>query len=143
MQLKSEDFKKIRRLAVQFVYSSDVNQQYTFQNDSFEYFLQHTEAEPEHRSFLRSFVLTFFDLLPKIDVSIESHAKNWKINRISKVDLAILRIATLELMERKDTDIGIILSEAAAIAQEFGSEHSPAFVNGILDAIAKDVRQKS
>lgn len=140
LRLKSEDYKKIRRFAVQFAYSCDVNQQFVLQNAVLESFMEHAEVEMAQKSFLRTMIYGLFSHLRKIDATIEKHAKNWKISRISKVDLAILRVATLELLERKDTDIAVILSEAAAIAQEFGSENSPAFVNGILDAIAKEVR---
>lgn len=140
--LKLEDYRKIRRFAVQFSYSSDVNQQFTLQNSALENFIQHAEVLPEQRLFLRSMLSSLFDHLREIDSIIEKHAINWKISRIAKVDLAILRVATLELLERKDTDVGVILSEAAAIAQEFGSENSAGFVNGILDAVARDVRKK-
>jgi N utilization substance protein B len=92
------------------------------------------------KDFLRSLLNAVFDNSKKIDELIETNAKNWKISRIAKVDLAVLRVATIELIERNDTDVGVIISEAASIAQEFGSANSASFVNGVLDAIAKTVR---
>lgn len=139
--LKPADFKQIRRFAVQFVYQQDINQQFVMQHQTLQHFMQQSDVIEAQKDFLRNFLTVLFDNSKKIDDLIEAYAKNWKISRIAKVDLAILRVAILELLERNDTDVGVIIAEAAAIAQEFGSGNSASFVNGILDAIAKDVRK--
>ncbi|APJ02518.1 transcription antitermination factor NusB [Silvanigrella aquatica] len=138
--LKPADFKQIRRCAVQFIYQQDVNQQFVMQRQALDQFMRQFEVAEQQKDFLRSLLNAIFDQSKTIDALIESKAKNWKISRIAKVDLAVLRVATIELLERTDTDVGVIISEAAAIAQEYGSSNSAAFVNGILDAIAKSVR---
>lgn len=138
--LKPADFKQIRRFAVQFVYQQDINQQFVMQRQVLDHFMRQSEVVEFQKEFLRSLLNAVFEQSKKIDDLIEVNAKNWKISRISKVDLAVLRVATIELLERNDTDIGVIISEAASIAQEYGSANSAAFVNGILDAIAKSVR---
>jgi transcription antitermination protein NusB len=138
--LKPADFKQIRRCAVQFVYQQDINQQFVMQRQALDQFMRQSEVAELQKDFLRSLLNAVFDQSKKIDNLIETNAKNWKISRIAKVDLAVLRVATIELLERIDTDVGVIISEAAAIAQEYGSSNSAAFVNGILDAIAKSVR---
>ena len=138
--LKPADFKQIRRFAVQFVYQQDINQQFVMQRQALDNFMRQSEVAEFQKDFLRSLLNAVFDQSKKVDDLIETNAKNWKISRIAKVDLAVLRVATIELLERNDTDIGVIISEAASIAQEYGSANSAAFVNGILDAIAKSVR---
>lgn len=138
--LKPADFKQIRRFAVQFVYQQDINQQFVMQRQALDHFMRQSEVVELQKDFLRSLLNAVFDQCKRIDDLIETNAKNWKMSRIAKVDLAVLRVATIELLERKDTDIGVIISEAASIAQEYGSANSAAFVNGILDAIAKSVR---
>jgi N utilization substance protein B len=138
--LKPADFKQIRRYAVQFIYQQDLNQQFVMQKQSLDNFMRQSEIVELQKDFLRSLLNAIFDQSKKIDELIEKNAKNWKISRIAKVDLAVLRVATIELLERNDTDLGVIISEAASIAQEYGSANSPSFVNGILDAIAKSVR---
>jgi transcription antitermination protein NusB len=138
--LKPADFKQIRRFAVQFVYQQDINQQFVMQRQALDQFMRQSEVVEVQKDFLRSLLNAVFDQSKKVDDLIETNAKNWKISRIAKVDLAVIRIATIELLERNDTDIGVIISEAASIAQEYGSANSAAFVNGILDAIAKSVR---
>jgi N utilization substance protein B len=138
--LKPTDFKQVRRFAVQFIYQQDINQQFVMQKQAMEQFMKQSEVLDLQKDFLRSLLNAVFDNSKKIDELIETNAKNWKLSRIAKVDLAVLRVATIELIERNDTDVGVIISEAASIAQEFGSANSASFVNGVLDAIAKIVR---
>lgn len=73
----------------------------------------------------------------EIDAEIESHAKDWSINRIAKVDLSILRIAVYEILFEKTIPIGATVNEAVELAKEFGGEKSAGFINGILGSIAK------
>ena len=138
--LKPADYKQIRRFAVQFIYQQDLNQQFVMQRQVLDNFMRQSEVVETQKDFLRLLLNAIFDQSKKIDDLIESNAKNWKISRIAKVDLAVMRVATIELIERHDTNIGVIISEAASIAQEYGSANSAGFVNGILDAIAKSVR---
>jgi len=73
-----------------------------------------------------------------IEAIIEKYLKNWKLNRISRVDHTTLLLAVNELCFDKDTPVGIIINEAIEISKKFGSEESASFVNGILDNIAKN-----
>src|SRR5206468_1869505 len=57
--------------------------------------------------------------------------------RLSRVDLSLLRLATFELLARPDIPPSVAIDEAIEIARRFGSEDSPAFVNGVLDHIAQ------
>ncbi len=74
----------------------------------------------------------------EIDGVIESHAKDWSIGRIAKVDLSILRIAVYELLYETGIPEGATVNEAVELAKLFGGEKSAGFVNGILGAIAKE-----
>jgi 4-hydroxy-3-methylbut-2-enyl diphosphate reductase len=133
----------LRKFAVQFVYQQDINQQLFLRETTLKNFLKQNQVPENQKEFLKSFLNELFKLIQEIDFTIEKHAKNWKISRISKVDLAILRVAVVELMKRLETDIPVIISEAISIAQEYGSSKSSSFVNGILDSIAKEVRSNS
>lgn len=73
----------------------------------------------------------------EIDRIIEAASDNWKLSRMSEVDLTILRMATYEMRYLDDVPTEVSLNEAIEIAKKFGSEDSSAFVNGILDKIAK------
>ena len=70
-----------------------------------------------------------------IDEHIQSAGSHWDIGRMTTVDRNILRTAVCELFHRPDMPSKVVINEAVEIAKEFGADESPAFVNGILDAI--------
>ncbi len=80
------------------------------------------------------------DRLDEIDGLIEDSARNWRLGRMALVDVAVLRLATYELLADADTPTAVILNEAVELAKRFSTEHSGAFVNGVLSAIAEVVR---
>src|SRR5438094_9915309 len=73
----------------------------------------------------------------RIDALIAGSAEHWRLPRLSRVDLNLLRLATFELLGRSDIPASVTIDEAIEIARRFGSEDSPAFVNGVLDHIAQ------
>ena len=75
--------------------------------------------------------------LEEIDREIESHAKDWSLSRIAKVDLSILRVAVYELLYERGIPVGATVNEAVELAKVFGGDKSPGFINGILGAVAK------
>src|SRR5262250_933385 len=79
----------------------------------------------------------------RIDALIAGHSEHWRLPRLSRVDLNLLRLATFELLARPEIPASVTINEAIEIARRFGSEDSAAFVNGVLDAIATVVRPKS
>lgn len=74
-----------------------------------------------------------------LDLSIEKHLKKWSINRISRVSLAVLRVAMYEIMFCDDIDTDIAISEAVIIAQDFTLKDDVAFVNGVLSSVSKEL----
>ena len=72
-----------------------------------------------------------------IDGRICAHAKGWQIDRIPRVDLAILRVAVCE-MSILDTHKSIAINEAVELARQYSTEKAPQFINGVLGAIARD-----
>ncbi|MCX7951176.1 MAG: transcription antitermination factor NusB [Clostridiales bacterium] len=75
----------------------------------------------------------------KIDEYIEKYSKGWKINRIAKVDLAIMRLAIYEMLNREDVPNAVAIDEAIELAKRYGGDNSPAFINGILGNIIKEI----
>lgn len=70
--------------------------------------------------------------LEKIDAKIQAASPNWRLDRIAWVDLAILRMAALELLTGQ-VPRAVVIDEAIEVAKTLGTEHSSAFVNGVLD----------
>lgn len=73
----------------------------------------------------------------EIDKIIEDAAPEWPLDKISKVDLVILRIATFEIVFGKKTPTKVAIDEAVELAKEFGNDTSHKFVNGVLGTIAE------
>ncbi len=71
----------------------------------------------------------------KIDAVISKNASNWRLERIDVTDRNILRIAVFEMMHQEDVPPEVAINESVEIAKRFCADESPAFVNGILDAI--------
>jgi N utilization substance protein B len=71
----------------------------------------------------------------RLDEAIAASAANWRLDRIAPVDRTILRLGTYELMAERQTPHAVVLDEAVELAKRFGEADSPAFVNGVLDAI--------
>ena len=72
-----------------------------------------------------------------IDVKIEKAAPTWPIDKLNKIDLAILRLAIYEL-DNEDVPPKVIIDEAVELAKEFGGESSSSFINGVLGTIFKN-----
>jgi N utilization substance protein B len=76
----------------------------------------------------------------ELDREITAAAANWRLDRIAPVDRTILRLGAYELVAEPDTPPAVVLDEAIELAKRFGEKDSPAFVNGVLDAICRQVR---
>jgi N utilization substance protein B len=76
----------------------------------------------------------------EIDDMIEKRSHRWKLARMAKVDRNVLRLAAWELLARPDVPTRVVLNEAIELGKRFGTEQSHAFINGILDPVAKEVR---
>jgi N utilization substance protein B len=72
----------------------------------------------------------------RIDALIAACAEHWRLPRLSRVDLNLLRLATFELLARPEIPSSVTINEAIEIARRYGSEDSAAFVNGVLDHVA-------
>lgn len=74
--------------------------------------------------------------LAELDALIETHSRNWSRNRISRVALAVLRLAIYE-MKYTDTPDSVAINEAVELAKKYGGEEDSSFVNGILGSISR------
>ena len=80
--------------------------------------------------------------LPLIDEKIEKNSRGWKLSRLSKVSLAVLRLGIYELLFEKDTPVGVTINEAVELAKNYGGEEDAPFVNGVLGAVARECGPK-
>jgi len=76
----------------------------------------------------------------RLDEEITRASKNWRFDRIAAIDKNILRLAVYELLREPQTPSSVVIDEAVELAKRFSEVDSPAFVNGVLDAIKARVR---
>ena len=107
--------------------------------DMFEAVAASFEMPAAARDFARELVAQVEAHRQELDRSISEHSANWRIERMAAVDRNILRLGTYELVHTA-TPVGVVLNEAVDLARRFSNDPSPAFVNGILDAVARVVR---
>ncbi len=81
---------------------------------------------------------TIYDNRKEIDGYVEKYAPRFPANKISKIDLAILRLAIYELVYEKKAPPKVVIDEAVTLAREFGTEKSYAFINGVLGSLVKN-----
>lgn len=70
--------------------------------------------------------------IEKLDKQIADASSGWKLNRIGKVELAIMRLAVYEMKEDEEIPVGVAINEAVELAKKFGGDDSPAFINAVL-----------
>ena len=136
-----------RELAVQMTYQWDLDPK-SLQDPKVtgRFWKEQAQASDDNREFFELLVQGVGNNWPTIDRVIEEALKNWKMARVEKVDLAVLRVAAYEILffDGKDPpDDAVVINEAIELAKKFGTSGSPGFVNGILDALARGKREKA
>jgi N utilization substance protein B len=91
--------------------------------------------------FSRLLIAGTIENIKPIDAMILKHLENWIFSRVSRVDLALLRMSTYTLMFQIDMPASIVINEAVGIAQDFGTDESYRFINGVLDNIRKTLEK--
>ena len=95
---------------------------------------------PEVRHFAELLVCGVAENLERIDQELNTNSTNWALDRMARVDLAILRLAAFELIFSHDVPPNVVINEAIELGKRFGTEESPAFINGLLDHLAQQHR---
>jgi N utilization substance protein B len=102
----------------------------------------HFQVTPDIREFTARLVAGTLLHQGALDPLLERHAANWRISRMSYVDRSLLRMAAYELAHLPETPPAVVIDEAIELAKQFGTSDTPAFVNGILDAIKAELQAK-
>jgi N utilization substance protein B len=99
-----------------------------------------TPSRPEVRHFAELLICGVAENLERIDQELNSYSTNWALDRMARVDLAILRLAAYELIFSLDVPHNVVLNEAIELGKRFGTEETPSFINGLLDHLAQQHR---
>ena len=94
------------------------------------------EPTEEEHNYLTNRLYSVVEKLDEIDTILSEAASGWKLNRMGKVDLTILRLAVYEMRYDDDIPVKVAINEAIELAKTFGGDESPAFFNGVLAKLA-------
>jgi N utilization substance protein B len=137
--MKGPSRRRVREIALQSMYEIEVGRQ-----DATKVLMRYVKEEElgdGPRSFLRGIIRGTLRYLPQIDGIVEKLSRGWKLERIARVDLSILRLAIFEVligMKGEEITDAIIINEAVVLAKKFSSKDSGKFVNGILATLIKE-----
>lgn len=92
---------------------------------------------PTRLPYIRKILRLLDEHLAEIDETLRGALDNWRLDRLSKIDRAVLRIAATEMMYVDDVPPKVTIQEAIHLAEAYGGKDSPRFVNGVLDALYK------
>ncbi|MDQ3311522.1 MAG: transcription antitermination factor NusB [Actinomycetota bacterium] len=81
--------------------------------------------------------------LADLDAVIAAKSKGWTLARMPVLDLSVLRLGTFELMERHHVPVAVVIDEAVELAKRFSTDDSGRFVNGVLAALARELRPET
>jgi len=102
-------------------------------------FLQAQKIDAEVESFARALFEGAVGEMETLDRLVRQHAEHWRLERMAAVDRNILRLALYELLHYPATPPAVVINEALEIARRFSDKDSVEFINGLLDAIRKNL----
>jgi len=105
-------------------------------------FLTHRLIAPARRDYLRRLVAAVGEHVPAIDDALQESISNWRLERLAVIDRNILRLGAAEMMYFTDIPPRVSIREALKLAERYGTDQSPRFVNGVLDALMKRLERE-
>lgn len=131
-----EKEKRSREIAMEIVYQSTINDKDPVDLVA-DYFEEYGESEEADRAYVMRVVGGVMENREELDALIEANLVKWKLSRVSKINLSILRVALYEIKHEESIPNNVSINEAVEISKKYSDEQSAAFINGILDKIVK------
>jgi N utilization substance protein B len=131
--------RQAREAAVQILYGLDAagTTEPTTVEHAINAYWGHLEGPAAGRAYADELVRGVMGARDKLDEAIRAANPAWRIERMARVDRNIIRVAAYEMLLRDDVPAHVAIDEAVELAKRFGTEDSPAFVNGTLDKVAR------
>ena len=111
---------------VEFHNAEELNEQIALYQEQLE------ECSEKDCEYIITKFKSIVEKLEEIDNAIGEASKGWKVSRMAKVDLALIRLAVYEMKHEEDVPVKVAINEAIELAKQYGTDDSPAFVNGVL-----------
>jgi N utilization substance protein B len=130
--------RRARQRALQILFLWDVRKQPVDEAIDAYYNTLFSQEQPDRDPFVADLVRGTVEHLAEVDEQITKHAAHWRMERMPAVDRNILRLAVYE-MTRAGTPAPVTIDEALELARKFSNEESIQFVNGVLDAVRREI----
>jgi transcription antitermination protein NusB len=122
-----------RETAMKLLYQLEIQKE--DKEDQINFVLDENEFTDNDKKYIREVIAGVHENVEFIDKLVTKYAKGWKLNRISKVELSILRLSMYEISFREDIPFSVSVNEAVELAKKYSSEEAGAFINGILGKV--------
>jgi len=120
-----------RELCMKILYEMYMNKKYD-RDILASYIEEEGEKLESQKEYVTTVVTSFLDNKEKVDSVLEQYAIGWHVDRMAKVDLAILRLAMTEILFIEDIPYNVSINEALELSKKYSTEESSPFINGIL-----------
>ena len=124
---------KARQIALQVLYQVDLCGKDSLQSS--QDFIEGSASDPLVREYARNLIDGCITNWDELNTKITETAKNWSLGRMAVLDRTILRIAIYEMLHQGDVPAKVVINEAIELGKRFSTNHSGAFINGILDKL--------
>jgi N utilization substance protein B len=126
--------RKSRETAMKFIYQTEINKD-DWQAQISET-VSDTKLSDNDASFTKELIFGVKENIEEIDKKIKEFSKGWKIDRIPKIDLAILRVSIYEICYNDDIPFNVSVNEAIELSKKYSTAESGTFINGVLSRLA-------
>jgi len=132
-----------RRAALQMLYQMEVGRTGAFEAIATYWPSREPDEDLEEplREFANGLVRGTTSRVEEIDTILRAHAQNWRIERMAVIDRLVLRLAVFEMLADPETPARVIINEAIELARMYTGDEAVAFVNGVLDAVRKELNR--
>jgi N utilization substance protein B len=130
--------RKSRELTMQMLFQGDLGKQSADEVRAL-FWNSRDDVDAETRGFAEDLYRVATTRQVEVDALIETHAQNWRLERMAVVDRNLLRAAVAEMLAYPNTPGAIIINESLEIARRYAAPESVQFLNGVLDAISRSV----
>lgn len=132
---------RARSWTLQLLYAWDLAGEDGFRDDV-EETIRHRRVSDRYMPYIERLVDALDEHMEDVDVALEETIPNWRLERLAVIDRNVLRIGAVELLEFDDVPGKVAIHEAIQLAEKYGSEDSPGFVNGVLDGLFKKQQER-
>lgn len=132
--------KQAREGTMKLLYQMEINED--FSEEAKNIYLENFIFDELEKEYILDAMSRIRDNLETIDSYIKANLEGWNINRVAKIDLAVLRIAIYEILYRKDIPVEVSINEAIEIVKKYSTEDSFKFINGVLGGFVRSIDNK-